>query len=80
MRLKALCCFVNDAAVHAGAGLLSQSAAPSYKDPCADAGPSGMMPYFKPPDLTPSKKLLGMKVTCSQVLGSGRGHRGASSR
>lgn len=66
---------MNDAAVHTGAGvLLSQSAAPSYEDPCADTGPSRMMPRFKTPNLTPSEKLLGMKVTCSQVLGSGRGH------
>ena len=76
IRLQTLHCFVNDAALHTGAGVpLSQSAASSYKDPAADAGLSGMMPRLKTPNLTPSEKSLGVKVTGLQVLGSGHGHR-----
>ena len=67
--------FCDDAAVHTGTGVpLNQSAASSYKDLAADAGPSGMMPRLKTPNLTPSEKSLGMKVTGSHVLGSGGGH------
>ena len=67
--------FCDDAAVHTGTGVpLNQSAASSYKDPAVDAGPSGMMPRLKTPNLTPSEKSLGVKVTGSHVLGSGGGH------